>query len=76
MASQGRYSVEPALARLSGEVGNKGTTEGEEKMGLAPLFCFVSETPLLLKNSVIPAQAGIHTAMVRRTHYGFPPARE
>jgi hypothetical protein len=28
--SPGRHSVEQALARLSGEVGEKGTTEGGE----------------------------------------------
>jgi hypothetical protein len=28
------------------------------------------------KNSVIPAQAGIQTVVVRRTPYRFPPTRE
>jgi hypothetical protein len=38
--------------------------------------CKLSTAKKAIRPAVIPAQAGIHTAMIRRTHYGFPPARE
>jgi hypothetical protein len=65
---------------------NSGMTEQRKIIKLGPFYSeFFAVIPAKagiqvfgarLENSVIPAQAGIHSAFAGPWPYGFPPARE